>query len=48
MAFFDANNPGATIEKYADPQYSIIQTLANDGITAAEDGTPIPTSIHQH
>ena len=45
MAFFDANNPGATIEKYADPQYSIIQTLANDGITAAEDGTPIPAAF---
>jgi hypothetical protein len=45
MAFFDANNPGATIEKYADPQYSIIQTLANDGITAAEDGTPIPPAF---
>ena len=41
MAFFDSANPGATIEKYADPMYSIVQTLANDGITEAEDGTPI-------
>ena len=45
MAFFDSANPGATIEKYADPQYSIIQTLANDGITTAEDGTPIPPAF---
>ena len=41
MAFFDSANPGATIEKYADPTYSIVQSLANDGITEAEDGTPI-------
>ena len=41
MCFFDTANPGATIEKYADPDYSVIQALANDGITAAEDGTPI-------
>ena len=45
MAFFDVNNPGATIEKYADPQYSIIQSLANEGITASEDGTPIPPAF---
>jgi hypothetical protein len=41
MAFFDSANPGASIEKYADPQYSIVQSLADDGITEAEDGTPI-------
>ena len=45
MAFFDANNPGGTIEKYADPEYSIIQALADDGITATEDGTPIPAAF---
>jgi hypothetical protein len=38
---FDSQNPGATIEKYADPTYSIIQALADDGISATEDGTPI-------
>ncbi len=42
MAFFDVNNPGATIEKYADPEYNIVQALANDGVTETEDGTPIP------
>ena len=42
---FDANNPGATIEKYADPQYSIVQAMANDGISAAEDGSPIPPAF---
>lgn len=45
MAFFDSANPGATIEKYADPTYSIVQALANDGVTAAEDGTPIPAAF---
>lgn len=45
MAFFDSANPGATIEKYADPSYSIIQALANDGITATEDGTAIPAAF---
>lgn len=45
MAFFDANNPGGSIEKYADPDYSIIQSLADDGITVAEDGTPIPAAF---
>ncbi len=45
MAFFDGANPGATIEKYADPNYSIIQSLADDGITATEDGTPIPAAF---
>ena len=42
MAFFDSANPGATIEKYADPEYNIVQALENDGITESEDGTPIP------
>ena len=42
MAFFDANNPGATIEKYADPEYNVVQALLNDGISESEDGTPIP------
>ena len=45
MAFFDGANPGATSEKYADPNYSIIQSLADDGITATEDGTPIPAAF---
>lgn len=42
---FDVANPGATIEKYTDPDYSIIQSLANDGITTSEDGTPIPAAF---
>ena len=41
MAFFDSANPGATIEKYADPEYNVVQALADDGLTATEDGTPI-------
>ena len=45
MAFFDSANPGATIEKYADPEYNIVQALANDGITETEDGTPIPEAF---
>ena len=42
---FDAANPGATIEKYADPQYSTVQAMANDGISAAADGSPIPPAF---
>lgn len=38
---FDSANPGATIEKYADPTYSVVQALADDGISTTEDGTPI-------
>ena len=41
----DTNNPGASIEKYADPDYSIIQSLADDGITETADGTPIPPAF---
>ena len=43
FCFFDASNPGATIEKYADPEYSVIQTLADDGITeiATDNGTVV-------
>ena len=41
IVLFDSANPGATIEKYADPTYSVVQALANDGISATEDGTPI-------
>ena len=41
MAFFDSANPGATIEKYADPEYNVVQALADAGLTATEDGTPI-------
>ena len=45
FVIFDSMNPGATIEKYADPQYSIIQSLANDGVSTTEDGTPIPPAF---
>lgn len=45
MCLFDVTNPGATIEKYADPEYSVIQALANDEITETEDGTPIPPAF---
>lgn len=45
MAFFDSANPGATVEKYADPAYSIVQTLENDGITATEEGVAIPPAF---
>lgn len=42
---FDINNPGAVIEKYVDPQYSVIQSLENDGLTTTEDGTVIPPAF---
>lgn len=45
FVLFDSANPGATIEKYADPNYSVIQSLANDDITETEDGTPIPPAF---
>lgn len=45
FVLFDSANPGATIEKYADPNYSVIQSLANDGVTETEDGTPIPPAF---
>lgn len=45
FVLFDSANPGASIEKYTDPMYSIIQALADDGITATEDGTPIPPAF---
>lgn len=45
FVIFDPVNPGATIEKYADPEYSVIQALADDGISTATDGTPIPPAF---
>lgn len=45
MAFFDSDNPGAVIEKFADPEYNIVQALAEDGITETEDGTQIPPAF---
>ena len=42
MVFFDKLNPGASIEKYADPEYNILQSLADDGITMTEDGEVLP------
>lgn len=45
MAFFDSDNPGAVIEKFADPEYNIVQALAEDGVSATEEGTPIPPAF---
>ena len=45
MCFFDINNPGGQIEKYTDPEYSVIQQLADDGITETEEGEPIPKAF---
>ena len=45
MAFFDSDNPGAVIEKFADPEYNIVQALAEDGVSATEDGTSIPPAF---
>lgn len=42
---FDSFNPGGSIQKYADPDYSIVQSLANDGVTTTEDGLPIPKAL---
>lgn len=42
---FDKFNPGGSIQKYADPDYSIVQSLANDGVTTTEDGEPIPKAL---
>lgn len=36
LILFDGNNPAVTVEKYADPQYSVIQSLENDGVSIAE------------
>lgn len=33
MVLIDRNSPSATIEKYADPNYSIIQKMEDDGVT---------------
>lgn len=42
---FDSFNPGGSIQKYADPDYSIVQSLMNDGVTTFEDGSPIPNAL---
>lgn len=42
---FDSFNPGGSIQKYADPDYSIVQSLENDGVTTTEDGEPIPKAL---
>lgn len=36
LILFDAYNPACTIEKYADPDYSVIQQLENEDISIAE------------
>lgn len=38
LILFDGNNPAVTVEKYADPDYSVIQSLENDGVSVAEAG----------
>ena len=38
LILFDGNNPALTVEKYADPNYSVIQSLEDDGISIAEPG----------
>jgi len=45
FAIFDRFNPGANIQKYADPEYSMIQALADNGIDKTEDGEPIPKAF---
>lgn len=45
VAIFDQFNPGGSIQKFADPDYSIIQALADDGITTTEEGEPIPKAF---
>ena len=45
FAIFDSFNPGASIQKFADPDYSIVQALAENGITKTEEGEPIPKSF---
>lgn len=45
FAIFDSYNPGASIQKFADPDYSIVQSLAEDGITKTDEGEPIPKSF---
>lgn len=46
FAIFDSFNPGANIQKYADPDYSIVQSLEDNGIDIpTEDGEPIPKAF---
>ena len=45
MAIFDAFNPGASIEKYADPEYSVLQSLENDGISITDEGEALPKAF---
>ena len=45
FAIFDKNNPGASIQKYADPDYSVVQTLEDAGIDTTEEGDAIPKSF---
>lgn len=45
FAIFDSFNPGGSVQKFTDPDYSIVQTLLNDGITETEDGEPIPKAF---
>lgn len=45
FCIFDRFNPGATIQKYANPEYSIVQALVEDGVTKTEEGEPIPKAF---
>ena len=45
FAIFDGANPGGSIQKFADPNYSIVQTLENNGIDMTEDGEVIPKAF---
>ena len=45
FAIFDINNPGAAIHKFADPDYSIAQTLEDADITTTEEGEPLPKAF---
>ncbi len=45
FAIFDQFNPGGSIQKFADPDYSIVQTLEDNGIDQTEEGEPIPKAF---
>lgn len=46
ILFMDTANPSVTVEKYADPVYSVIQSLENDNITVPNGDILPPAFIN--
>ena len=45
FAIFDSFNPGGSIQKFADPEYSIVQSLEDNGFDMTEDGDVLPKAF---